>query len=164
MNGWVSIIPNYMYERWERLGYIKRGAWNFVDYKFKRTWRNILTSYTKRSMCRVKDENYKKMLQEVEKWYSEIFKYVTAWLTECGYIKLKKGSFSGGFCATPTEDDTTKGWGAPLAEDGNKVIQIKEKFGRIVVYTGDLTVKQQADLAIFEKHVSEKYDCEADFC
>ena len=153
-----------MYDRWVRSKYIKKDSWNFVDYKFKRTWKDMFTSHIKRAMCGVKEEDFNKMQDEVKKWYDEIFSYVTAWLTECGYIKLKKGSFNGGFCATSTEDDTTKGWGAPLAEEENKVIQIKEKFGRIVVYTYGLTVKQQADLAIFEKHVSEKYDCCADFC
>jgi len=160
MNGWVSQIPNSMYYRWVRAKYIKDGDWNFVDYKFKKTWRTLFVDY----MRHIKEVDFEKMHKEVKEWYNDVFKYVTAWLTESGYIKLKNGSFEGGFCAVPQEDNTTKDWGAPLEEEGNKVIQIKEKFGRIVVYTGGLTVKQQADLAMFEKHVSEKFDCCADFC
>jgi hypothetical protein len=112
----------------------------------------------------LKQAHYNKMHEQVTKWYNEVFDYVTTWLEQNSMISLQKGSFSGGFCAVPVEDDTTKNWGAPLAKPYNKVCQIKEKFGRIVVYTYGLSKEEKNKLDKFEDDVSKMFDCCADFC
>ena len=86
-----------MYDRWVRAKYIKNGDFNFVDYKFKRNWMSIFSSGIKQYMKTIPEDIFDKMHSEIKEWYDEVFEYVTAWLTESGYIKLKKGSFSGGF-------------------------------------------------------------------
>src|SRR5665213_974309 len=58
---------------------------------------------------------------EAGEWYSSVFLYVENWLKKNGFIELKSGSFSGGFCATDSPDRTTEIWGAPLAGKKNKV-------------------------------------------
>ena len=112
----------------------------------------------------VPEKQYKKMRNQVGVWYDKVFDYVTKWLTKNGYIKLKKGSFDGGFCAVTTEDQTTSGWGAPLAEEENKVVQIKEKFGDIRVYFTSLTKEESKQIKQFEKDVEKKFDCRTCFC
>jgi len=181
---WVSQIPEKMYQSWVSKGYImpgsrefepgKENGWNFVfDIKQKRVNTNSLSEKRRYeamggrliySRFIVKDKEYEKMQKEVGKWYDEVFDYVTKWLERNNLIHLKKGSFNGGFCAVSTEDETTKGWGAPLAEKKNKIIQIKEKFGRIVVYTHSLTKEEREKLDKFAIHCEEKFDCTPDFC
>jgi len=192
-SGWVSIIPDAIIKVWIELGYIpndnvlaftvrdnektelhgeilyrmENPKSDFLDYKWvkdkeRKEYENL--GYEEnRQVLVVKEEYYDLMLEQIRKWYDEIFIYVTTWLKDNNFISLKKGSFNGGFCATGTEDETTKDWGAPLANLENKVTQIKEKFGRIVVYTYGITKEERIKLEDFEKHVTEKFDCCADF-
>lgn len=108
----------------------------------------------------VKNIDYNTMKTQVNNWYDEVLEYITLWLTEKGYIKLQKGSFKGGFCATDQEDETTKDWGAPLASPENKVVQIKEKFGQIRVYFTSLSDAEDKELNQFQKHLEKKFDCQ----
>lgn len=162
-DGWISQIPDEMYDNWVKLKYIKKGQTNFIDYKFSKSWKDFFQAKFVKKMVELKPEIYEKMHLEVNKWYAEVFSYVTNWLKTNKYIKLKKGSFNGGFCAVSKEDETTKGWGAPLSAKGNKVAQIKEKFGAITVYFDGLTEAQKKDIGDFEIHVVEKFDCVANF-
>jgi hypothetical protein len=185
MGMWVSVIPDKMYDSWVKRGFIKKTATDFEDYSGKKHgfvsvmekdgvrrvldctletkilkdlgWKRIYRRY------RVKSDIYDIMRKEVGEWYDKVFLYVTAWFKEHGYIKLKKGGFSGGFCAVHKEDETTKGWGAPLAETGNKVVQIKEKFGHIVVYLDSLSEANKKEIDKFAKHVEKKFDCRTRF-
>ena len=186
MNMWMSIIPNKMFDSWVRKGYIPKLAKNIVEgeepwinayvnvlekgseQKFehsntetkelvKKGWKMLYRRYN------VDSPIFKKMKREVDNWYSKVFTHVNAWLKKEGLIVLEKGSFNGGFCATDKEDESTKNWGAPLAKPENKIIQIKEKFGRIVVYTGGLTKEESVKLDKFAKLVEKKFDCCADF-
>lgn len=195
LTGWVSIIPNKMYDGWIKKKWIKKGASHIScgdddtcgfkdclmkdkdagDGKFGREWKlSGSKSETKRLIAQgfkkerkqfyVTEQAYKAIREEISNWYEEVFDYVTEWLTFHDYIKLKKGSFSGGFCVETNPDhEVVKGWGAPLMDDGNKVVQIKEKFGRIVVYFMCLTKKEQAEIKKFGKDIEKKFDCEADF-
>ena len=154
-DGWIAIIPNTMLHKWVQYG--------FIPNKRNLSFGILGEENTEQKKTLVAKNIYDIMHQEVLEWYDEVFAYVTNWLTENNFIKLKSGSFSGGFCATTIPDDTTKAWGAPLAKEDNKVVQIKEKFGRIVVYTCGLTVEEDIQLRAFEQFIMRKYDCEADF-
>lgn len=111
-----------------------------------------------------KPSNYEIMLKEIKKWYNEVFDYTEKWLKNNNFIKLKKGSFDGGFCVEENPNaDVVKNWGAPLADDGNKVIQIKEKFGRVVVYFSRLTKQERVKINKFAKTVEKRFDCCTNF-
>ena len=186
MNMWVSIIPDKMFDSWVKKGYINKTVKEIVE--GEEPWIDtvgyVLEKDSERKIehslaevrnlkkqgwkvlykrNQVEGKTFKKMQNEVHNWYDKVFAFVNAWLKKENLIVLEKGSFNGGFCATDKEDDTTKNWGAPLAKPENKVIQIKEKFGRIVVYTGGLTKEEQVKLENFAKLVEKKFDCCADF-
>jgi hypothetical protein len=182
LNGWVSQIPNKMYEKWVKNGWIKPGCSNFtssLDSKEEKLYlmnknketvrattmgqRALLKShgYTYlKTIFRANKDNFEFMNDEVRTWYALVFNYVTNWLKKKGYIKLKQGSFDGGFCAETNPNlEHVKGWGAPLVEEGNKVVQIKEKFGYITVYFNSLTPKEYKQIEKFAKLVEKKFDC-----
>lgn len=135
IGGWVSIVPTKMYKSWIKKGWIK-------DDK------------------QIKGKHTDKINKQVNEWYDKVFEYVRVWLIKNDYIKLKSGSFEGGFCV---EDNPTAevvlSWGAPLSAPGNKVMQIKEKFGEIVVYFCETTEKEDKEIEKFAKHVEKKFDC-----
>lgn len=145
LNGWVSVIPNAMYNSWVKRKLIKRGIEDI-------------------NIDNISEDSYKIIQDEVDKWYKDVFHYVEEWLRKHKFIDLKKGSFSGGFCAEFVENDVVTNWGAPLSGPKNKVTQIKEKFGRIVVYFSSLNKAEQDKIGRFEKFVERKFDCMADFC
>jgi len=187
-SGWVSQIPNAMFNKWVKNGWItketthigcadknetqgtkyrlsKDGDWKWVPSKsmVRRLTHEGWTDdeYT---IQLVKEELYEKMRNETKKWYNSVFAYVKKWLNDNNFIHLKSGSFDGGFCVESNPNlEHIKNWGAPLADEGNKVIQIKEKFGRIVVYFSSTTPEETKKIEEFEKHVSKKFDCCADF-
>ena len=187
MSMWCSVIPDKIYNKWVNKKWIPRGASNFAgsDKNIKGHYGYFLQNgeirkYTRKigEVRRLKIQGfeeisktwilsksrYEKMREEVGKWYDSVFKHVTEWLTDNGFIKLKQGSFDGGFCVeTDSERDVVKNWGAPLADEGNKVVQIKEKFGAIVVYFAGLTEKEAKKVAKFERSVQKKFDCETRF-
>lgn len=185
---WCSVIPTKMYKGWVKKKWIPNGYTNFVatdegkkshleevlEFKGSRKvlspscsmkkrlvrlgWKSITTRYV------ISEKRYYKMRDEVSKWYDKVFEYVTDWFEEHGYIKLKGGSFNGGFCVElDPEREVVKNWGAPLQDKGNKVTQIKEKFGYIVVYLDNLSAEQTKEIAAFAKKVEKKYDCQTRF-
>jgi hypothetical protein len=187
LNMWVSVIPNEMHDGWVKRKFIPRRAWDIceTDSKDRQGWVEVLDKKDEKRTCvkkeaakEMKKQGWKRVYEryqvdeqtmdiihkEVSLWYKEVFDYVNMWLRKHKFIDLEKGSFDGGFCAVPNEDETTKGWGAPLARRENKVVQIKEKFGRITVYFGGLTDKERAKIDRFEKAVSKKFDCSCVFC
>lgn len=145
LNGWISIIPNAMYTSWVKRKLIKRGAKD-ID------------------LDNVSQANYETMQDEVSEWYEDVFHYIEEWLRKHKFIDLKKGSFMGGFCAELKENDVVTNWGAPLSGPRNKVTQIKEKYGRVVVYFSNLNDAEQAKIGRFEKFIERKFDCITDFC
>ena len=188
MSMWCSVIPTKMYNRWVKRGWIEKGALSFAcgekgikghyNYALEK---EDLTKYinSKSQVKRLKTQGFKeshktwvlsklrydKMSEEVTKWYDKVFKYIKNWLFEEGYAKIKQGTFDGGFCVEEDpEKDVVKNWCAPLADEGNKVTQIKEKFGRIVVYFNSLSKVENDKIDKFAKRVEKKFDCLADFC
>ena len=133
-----------MYNSWVKRKLIKRGTEDFNSDKMP-------------------EESFNLLVKEVNDWYKAVFKYAQKWLVDHNYIDVKKGNYLGGFCAVPREDETTKSWGAPLSGPRNKVVQIKEKFGRIVVYFQGLNEQDEKKIARFEKFVERKFDCICDF-
>jgi len=143
LGGWVSIVPTKMYDKWVEKEYIEPG-------------KNIFS--------RISDKDYEIVKKEINDWYDKVFKYVEKWLKAKKFIQLKQGSFMGGFCAEGNPDsECVKGWGAPLEKPGNKVGQIKEKFGFITVYFHSLTEKDEKQIEAFAKQVEKKFDCETHF-
>lgn len=109
-------------------------------------------------------KSYEEMREEVGKWYDEIFDYVEQWLFENNLLHISKGSLQTGFCVeTDPKHDVVTGWGAPLAKENNKVIQMKEKFGRITVYFGGLTDSERKLVRQFSEDLEAKFDCETRF-
>ena len=107
---------------------------------------------------------YDKMHSMVSRWYRKVFDYVEAWLRETGLLQLKRGNIQTGFCVESDPDhEVVKKWNAPLADKGNKVVQVKEKFGRIVVYFGGLTKSDRKKVDMFAAEVALKFDCVPDF-
>lgn len=151
--GWVSIVPDQMIKDWVKAKYLPhtkiREIRECLEPKDRAT----------KDIAYVKEADYNVMHDQVGKWYDEVMAYVTNWLKEKGFIKLVKGNFRGGFCATEHEDETTKNWGAPLAAPDNRVIQIKEKFGQIRVYFTGLSAEEKVEVEKFRKHVEKKFDC-----
>ena len=185
---WVSQIPTKMFDSWVNRKLIKKNAWDFVevdgtacnryhDVMAKDGCKGWKEAYNKNELQDLRDKGWKVVYHrfgvsrdtmltlqlEAGEWYSSVFLYVENWLKKNGFIELKSGSFSGGFCATDSPDRTTEIWGAPLAGKKNKVAQIKEKFGRITVYFDVLDPKERAKVEKFEKHVQEKFDCSTSF-
>lgn len=189
LNMWCSIVPDTMYSSWVKRKFIKRGACHISEAKEElvgtyvdclekegeKSWKNAYTSAETKALkadgwrlvyhtyC-VNDMQMSTIHSEIQAWYKEVFAYVKKWLTDKKFISLKKGSFDGGFCATGREDETTKAWGAPLANEENKVCQIKEKFGYVTVYFTALTKEERAKVNAFAKHVEDKFDCACSFC
>ena len=183
IDGWVSIVPSAMYDSWVAKKWIKKGASAFsgTDNKSQLGYIRTLEKKGKRKHARtlresrylqdkkwvpvhntwiIKEEDLEKIHEEISTWYSGVFNYVETWLKEHKYIDLASGSFLGGFCAeTDPEHEVVKKWGAPLANKMNKVAQIKEKFGYIVVYFNGLTDEEQKEIENFAKEVETKYDC-----
>jgi hypothetical protein len=187
MGGWVSIIPTKLYNSFVKRGFIAKGSIHisdstdimdqFCDIMEMNGKRYVAKSksearrYVAQGMKKLKSvyfanpQNYEIMHKEVSAWYKEVFDYVEKWLKDKNFIKLQRGSFKGGFCAeTDPKRDVVTNWGAPLADEGNKVVQIKEKFGRIVVYFGGLTKQERTKIDRFAKAVEKRFDCCADFC
>ena len=182
---WISIIPDKMYNSWLRKGYFPKGAVRFTySDKDKPGWEYLLQKDNQRkrastySMQKLKKEGWrtisryycvtskcmKRMDKEIKKWYLKVFDYVIKFLEEKNYIKIKRGDFRTGFCAeTNPKREVVTHWGAPLAKKGNKVIQVKEKFGRIVVYLDSLTSKERGEIIEFSLHIEKKFDCETSF-
>jgi len=183
---WVSIIPDKMYDSWIKRGFIKRGAYDLVECegKYCNQFCDVLSkdnvrkiSFSAEDTRILQKESWRKVYhrfnvshanmeiirKEVGEWYKDVFLFVEKWLEKHKFIDLKKGSFRGGFCAVEQEDETTRGWGAPLAGPRNKVVQIKEKFGRIVVYFGNINKIERAKINRFAKYCERKFDCCADF-
>jgi len=107
---------------------------------------------------------YNRMRGQVGKWYDKIFDDVEKWLRKSGLMHISKGSIKTGFCVESNPDhEVVKNWGAPLAKKENKVIQMKEKFGRIVVYFMGLTEEEREKVDKFALDVEAKYDCTCDF-
>lgn len=180
---WHSIIPSKMYNKWVKDKWIVAGADDFIsaEEKEKSCWRYIMNKKDTRSFANslsqkrrlefqgfdcdrkvymVECKIYDKMKKEVNKWYDKVFDYVIKWLESKNYIKLKSGNFRTGFCAEVNPDhEVVKQWGAPLMEDDNKVAQIKEKFGEIVVYFMGLEKKDRTQINKFAKLVEKKFDC-----
>ena len=188
LDNWVSTISNKMFTKWIRRGVLpedttsigvgKPGSKSKWVYKMKKD-SLIKYPYSMSVIRRLKHQGFKevnktwvmpegkynKLRDDVNKWYGKIFAYVTDWLTVNDYIKLKKGSFAGGFCAeTDPKIDAVKSWGAPLVANHNKVVQIKEKFGDVVVYFCGITKKDRKKIDTFAKHVERKFDCITRFC
>jgi len=115
----------------------------------------------KRKNYYVTEEAYEAIRDEVHAWYDLVFAYIDEWLIKNKFISLKKGSFGGGFCAVTNEDETTNSWGAPLANDDNKVVQIKEKFGQFRVYLTSCTEKDYKKAKKFQRDIEKKFDCQA---
>lgn len=181
INMWCSVVPDAMYNKWIKKGWIHKGDHDLqsftkedkmyyeilekkedrkvvhcektVESMKKNGWRSV------RKVTNVPPKILAKINEEVNIWYIKVFDYVTKWLKKNKYIQLKKGSFNGGFCAVQKEDDTTKKWGAPLALKRNKVAQIKEKFGYITVYFDSLTKEERVQIEEFAKKVEKKFDC-----
>jgi len=138
VGGWISIVPDKMYNRWVKENLIKPNQIKINTDAFN---------------------------EEINAWYDEVFKYVRECLVKKEYIKIKQGTFDGGFCVESNPDsEVVKNWGAPLADEGNKVIQIKEKFGEIVVYFQGLTEEQDKEIEKFAEEVEKKFDCVTRFC
>ena len=109
-------------------------------------------------------EVYDIMRGEVHDWYKNVFDYVEKWLRNSDLLRLKKGDIQTGFCVeTDPNHDVVKRWNAPLAMKGNKVVQVKEKFGRITVYFGGTTQEEWESIQKFAKGVEKKFDCEVFF-
>jgi hypothetical protein len=187
MSMWTSIIPDKMYDKWVKNEWIPKGSNDFIpvedDHNPK--WQYVLDKGGKRgSACSksekrrlnaqgwkdvytrycVPDDIYEKMLKDVRKWYNKVFDYIEKWLIEENFVKIKKGSFRGGFCVEENpERDVVKEWGAPLADKGNKLIQLKEKFGRFTAYFGNLEEGDREKIGEFEQHCRNKFDCECWF-
>jgi hypothetical protein len=188
LDGWVSVIPNKMFNNWVKKKWIPKEAvyissgkkicskdilakqvsdgsaymatqWKLSD-SISETRRLIAQGFKKqRKQYYVTEKAYTKIRKEIGKWYDDVFSYVGEWLKTNGYMDLQKGSFDGGFCAVTKEDETTKKWGAPLAGPKNKIAQIKEKFGEIVVYFTSLSDKEEKQIKQFSKEVENKFDC-----
>jgi len=187
LEGWCSIIPDKMYEKWLRLKLIKKGAVDIgtAGGEFDNVFMYVLYKGDESKTCRSKVElkalradgweMRRKIFQvteatieilhfEVGKWYKDVFLYVETWLKKNKFIDLQSGSFNGGFCAeTDPNHEVVKNWGAPLAGPNNKVAQIKEKFGRIVVYFNGLTKQERAKIDRFAVSTEKKFDCICDF-
>jgi hypothetical protein len=193
--GWVSVIPDQMYSKWVKKGWIEKGYVHFGEgdetrmggkeimekeiagkADWPQTERQLAGSKSEvkrletlgfkrgRKQFYVKPEYYEKMRNEIGAWYDVVFDYVNKWLETEKLACLERGSFNGGFCAETNPDhEVVKNWGAPLAKPENKVIQVKEKFGRIVVYFGGLTKEESTKVKKFSKHCEKKFDCCADF-
>jgi len=115
-----------------------------------------------RTQIYIHEEPYEKMLTEVNDWYDKVTEYVTAWFVKNKFINLKSGSFTSQFCVQPQDSEASK-CGAPVAGENNKVDQIKEKFGQIIVYLKGTTPKEDAKIKRFEKAVEKRFDCAAYF-
>jgi hypothetical protein len=117
-----------------------------------------------RKQMAVSTTKYELMKDAVSIWYETVFDYVELWLKKHGYLNLKQGKIQSGFCTEPSADsETAKNWGAPVAAEGNKVSQMKEKFGRITVYFDGLTESERKKIKAFERAVEKKFDCVACF-
>jgi len=154
-------------------GNAKKGYWSYTIQKgntrktVKHTiakklrsqgWELLHTTY------RVPAMHYSHIDRDICKWYKKVFEYVTKWFKNSNYIRLKKGSFNGGFCAeVDAKRETVEHWGAPLVKNDNKVSQIKEKFGAIVVYLYSLSDIERQEVNKFAKHVEKKFDCKTRF-
>lgn len=183
INGWVSIVPDSMYNSWVAKKWIRKGAMAFGgtdneselgyvrtlqkkgERKHTRTLREFWYLRSKRwvpihNTWIIKDEDLGNIRTLINDWYKIVFDYVEEWLKEHKYINLSRGSFRGGFCAesNPDSEVVTK-WGAPLANEDNKVAQIKEKFGYIVVYFNSLSEKERKEIEKFSQEVEKKFDC-----
>ena len=186
ISSWINIIPTKMYNSWVKKKWIPARAYMITsnkedadtyayqvrkddDWKWVSNlkelrehkadgWRLSKKTYI------VSEKNMLKIRQEVGKWYNKVFDYIYKWLNENDFIKLKSGSFSTGFCVESDPDrEVVKDWGAPLANEGNKVVQVKEKFGQFRIYFMNLTEEDQKKIKIFEKNVKKKFDCETCF-
>ena len=184
---WTSIIPNKMFNGWVKKGWIpnrancfvpagdkNKGKWSFVLEKDSRRgeacstsekrrlnimgWKDIYTRY-----C-VDESEYEIMQDEIMHWYSTVFDYVEKWLYAENFINIESGSFRGGYCAEENPKAmVVTNYNAPLAKKGNKLIQLKEKFGMIVAYFENLEKSDKKKLAKFAKHCEKKFDCKTRF-
>jgi hypothetical protein len=185
ISSWISVVPTKMYNGWVKKKLIPKGSYMFTsgeeddtysyqirkDYDYKwisnlkelkeykaKGWKVSKKTYV------ISEKNMFKIRQEIGKWYNKVFDYIYKWLNENDFIKLKSGSFDTGFCVESDPDrEVVKDWGAPLADEGNKVVQVKEKFGSIRVYFTSLTKEERKKIEKFEKHVKKKFDCETYF-
>ena len=187
---WVSQVPTEMFDSWVKRRLLKKNSfyvgetsnpehfYQYVDTYSKDGKRDWRESSEKTEISELKKNGWKlvyhtycippEAMSIIQKesglWYKEVFEYVENWLKKNKFIDLQEGSFRGGFCAVPEVTEKAKEWGMPIARRKNKVVQIKEKFGRIVVYFGGLTPKERAKVNRFEKHVSRKFDAVCTFC
>ncbi len=119
----------------------------------------------KHAMIIIVSKYYNIMRQEVSKWYQEVFDYIEEWLFRNGLLHLEKGSLQTGFCVeSDPNHEVVKDWGAPLAKENNKVVQMKEKWGEVRIYFCGLTKEENNKVKKFAKEVEKKFDCRADFC
>lgn len=186
INMWQSIVPDKMYNSWIKKGWISKGDHdlqtkdygNKYFYAILEKGTNRKSVYSLKAMKTLISQDWvcvthktnlskailKQISTEVNEWYMNVFKYVTEWFNKNGYIQIKKGSFNTGFCAESNpKSDVVKNWGAPLADKGNKVEQIKEKFGFITVYLSNLSKWDKIKIGFFAKFVEWKFDCKTSF-
>lgn len=118
----------------------------------------------KHSVVLLDPKIYDAMREEVHKWYDNIFDYVEEWLFRNNLLHIEKGSLQTGFCVEfDPNHEVVKDWGAPLAKENNKVSQMKEKFGFVIVYFYSLTDSEEKMIEKFAKEVERKFDCKTRF-
>jgi hypothetical protein len=188
LENWVSSIPDKMFNKWVKNGIVpndadiisegKKGARSKYIYHLQKDElhkypfcksekrRLIAQGFEEKGKCWVlSGAKFYKLKREVASWYDRVFTYITNWFTDEGFIDLKSGSFSGGFCAEEDpNNDAVKSWGAPLANEENRVAQIKEKFGDFVVYLYGTTEDEMKKITKFARKVEKKFDCMTRFC
>lgn len=186
LQGWVSIVPSEMYGKWKEKGWVSNSRCkqffpeSFNELHLKKKYRmvkgtdflwvmkNCVKAYkqlgftVEQEGILIYEPYFDKMKVEVGKWYDRVISYVEKWLMKNGFLHIQKGSFKTGFCveSNPNHEVVQK-WDAPLADEGNKVTQVKEKFGSIRVYFTNLTEAENKKVKEFEKHLMKKFDCVA---
>jgi len=145
-------------------GYIEDHKWC----KTKQEIKEFLKLGYKKDNCKVillYSEIYNIMHKEVRGWYQQVFDYIEEWLLINNLLHIEKGNLQTGFCVeSDPNHEVVKDWGAPLAKENNKVVQMKEKFGEFVVYFTGLTDKEDKLVKKFAKEVEKKFDCKTRFC
>ena len=190
--GWISIIPDKMIKSWIKSKYIPNSKVLFfsesgkyqpgtilyrMDNPKSKTWDGEWVTKDKvkelkkkgwiegRKVITVKDADYRVMRVGVYNWYDKVFDYVEGWLFKNNLLHIQTGSLQTGFCVENDSDrEVVKTWGAPLAKEGNKVVQMKEKFGQIRIYFCGLTDEEDVKVKQFAREVEKKFDCETLFC
>ena len=152
-SSWVAIVPDKMIGRWVKKKYIPNAEiLNFGEFGDPRD--NV-------PMELLDTETYDAMRTEVIEWYDGILDYVEKWLIRNNLLKISKGDIRTQMCVeTDPKSEAVKNWNAPLAKKGNKVAQVKEKFGLVTIYFRKTTQEEWDKIKKFAQKVEEKFDCE----